>query len=73
MLDLQLYPPCPAPPGTGGNGSSLGDQEQFGELAGYVTTDPPQNQECSWTRHDHPAFEKFKPLTVIAPGPTCCN
>jgi hypothetical protein len=70
MLDLQLYPSCPAPAGTGGNGSSIGDQEQFGELAGYVTTNPPENQECSWTRHDHPAFEDFKPLTVT-PGPTC--
>jgi hypothetical protein len=70
MLDAQLYPSCPAPAGTGGNGASLGDQEQFGELLNYVTTDPPENQECSWTKHDHPAFEKFKPLTVT-PGPTC--
>jgi hypothetical protein len=69
-LDLQLYPPCPAPPGTGGNGSSLGDSDQFSKLLNYVTTDPPENQECSWIKHDHPKFEKFKPL-VITPGPTC--
>jgi hypothetical protein len=70
MLDAQLYPTCPALPGTGGNGSTTGDGEQFGDLAGYVTTNPPENQECSWTKHDHPAFEDFKPLT-ITPGPTC--
>jgi hypothetical protein len=70
MLDLQLYPSCPAPAGTGGNGSSIGDQEQFGELASYVTTNPPENQECSWTKHDHPPFEDFKPVNVT-PGPSC--
>ncbi len=70
MPDPILYPSCPAPVGTGGNGASIGDQEQFGELAGYVTTNPPENQECSWTKHDHPAFKKFKPLN-ITPGPTC--
>ncbi len=70
MPDLILYPSCPAPPGTGGNGASFGDSEQFGELASYVTASPPEKQECSWVKHDHPAFEKFKPLTVT-PGPTC--
>ena len=40
MPDPMLYPSCPAPAGTGGNGASLGDGEQFGELAGYVTTKP---------------------------------
>ena len=68
--DAQLYPGCPAPAGTGGNGASLGDGEQFNELAAYVTTDPPENQQCQWAAHPHPAFEKFKPLEVT-PGPVC--
>ena len=70
MPDSVLYPSCPAPAGTGGNGGVFGDNEQFGELAGYVTANPPENQECSWVKHEHPAFEGFKPLTVT-PGPTC--
>ncbi len=35
----------------------------------YVTTAPPENQECAWTEHPHPPFKKFKPLDV--PGATC--
>lgn len=68
----ELYPACPAPAGTnpGATGSSLGNLDQVGELIEYVTTDPPENQECSWTRHEHPAHEGFDPLTVT-PGPTC--
>ena len=67
----QLYPECPAPPvPASGTGGSIGDGDQFGELAGYVTTNPPENQECSWTQHPHPSFKKFKPLDV-APGPSC--
>jgi hypothetical protein len=65
-----LYPTCPALPGTGGNGSSLGDSEQFGELLNYVTTDPPEKQQCSWEVHDHPAYKKYKPF-MLEPGPTC--
>jgi hypothetical protein len=67
-----LYPPCPGTPlvTPGETGDSTGDTAQFSDLAGYVTTDPPENQECKWTKHDHPAFEKFKPLNVT-PGPTC--
>jgi hypothetical protein len=38
MPDAQLYPGCPAPAGTGGNGTSTGDDSQFGDLAGYVVT-----------------------------------
>jgi hypothetical protein len=66
----QLYPSCPAPPGTGGSGTSAGDPDNFGKLAVYVTTNPPENQQCSWVEHPHPAFEDFKPLTVT-PGPSC--
>ncbi len=60
-----LYPSCPAPaPPASGTGTSTGDPSQFGELAGYVLSDPPQNMECSWTRHEHPKFKKFKPYEV---------
>jgi hypothetical protein len=58
----QLYPPCPAP-GVG-TGNSTGVPDQFGELAGYVTTAPPEQQECSWTKHEHPKFKKFKPFEM---------
>jgi hypothetical protein len=66
-----LYPSCPAPPPpASGTGTSAADGNQFGDLAGYITTNPPENQECSWARHDHPPFEGFEPLTVT-PGPSC--
>jgi hypothetical protein len=71
--DLTLYPTCPAtsvPNPAGETGEQFGNSDQFSQLAGYVTTDPPENQECAWTKHSHPAFEKFKPLDVT-PGPTC--
>ena len=68
--DSVLYPGCPAPAGTGGTGTPTGDPDNFAKLAGYVVTNPPENQQCDWTIHEHPAFEKFKPLTVT-PGPTC--
>lgn len=69
MPNAQLYPSCPAPAGTGGNGNSTGDPTQFGELAGYVTTSPPEKQQCSWTEHEHPPFKKYKPLEIE--GSTC--
>jgi len=66
-----LYPGCPAPPPpASGTGSDAGDPDLFGQLAGYVLSTPPETQECSWTKHDHPAFEKFKPL-VVGPAPVC--
>jgi hypothetical protein len=66
-----LYPTCPAPaPPASGTGTPAGDASQFGDLASYVLSTPPETQECSWIRHDHPPFEKFTPLTVT-PGPTC--
>ncbi|MGI9556965.1 MAG: hypothetical protein ACR2N5_03385, partial [Solirubrobacterales bacterium] len=41
-----LYPTCP---GSGtGSGTNSGNGEQFGELAGYVTSDPPCTQEDKW-------------------------
>jgi hypothetical protein len=67
-----LYPACPGTPlvTPGQTGTSAGDTAQFGELAGYVTANPPEKQECSWTKHPHPAFKDYKPLE-ITPGPTC--
>jgi len=71
----ELYPPCPVPAGTqpnnGATGTSLGNPFlQLGQLLPYVSTDPPENQECEWNQHSHPKFKKFKPLD-IKPGPTC--
>ena len=62
-----LYPPCPSP--NVGSGDSTGNDAQFGELVGYVTTDPPEKQQCAWTVHPHPPFEGFKPYET--PGVTC--
>ena len=70
-----LYPACPdnAPANPAGQtGEEFGQADQFGELAGYVTTDPPENQECSWTKHSHPKFKNYKPRNVT-PGPNCTN
>jgi hypothetical protein len=69
--DSNLYPSCPAPPPpASGTGTSAGNGDQFGEVVAYVTTNPPENQECSWAKHPHPAYKKFTPLEVT-PGPTC--
>jgi hypothetical protein len=60
-----LYPSCPAPsPPAAGTGTSTADPDQFIDLAGYVTADPPETQECSWTEHPHPPFEDFEPYEV---------
>jgi hypothetical protein len=65
-----LYPTCPAPPPpASGTGTSSGDVTQLPELISYSLTNPPEKQECSWTKHPHPPFEDFKPLEV--PGVSC--
>jgi len=56
-----LYPGCPAP-NSSGTGVVLGDGPQFGELAGYVTSDPACKQEDSWVEHSHPAFSGIAPI-----------
>jgi hypothetical protein len=56
-----LYPTCPAPQSSG-TGTVLGDGPQFGELAGYVTSDPPCKQEDKWVEHSHPAFKGITPI-----------
>jgi hypothetical protein len=72
--DALLYPTsCPDnTPDTpaGQTGDAQGNAAQFADLAGYVTTDPPENQECSWTKHSHPKFKNYKPRNVT-PGPNC--
>lgn len=65
-----LYPLCPAPPPpASGSGTSSADSGQFGDIAAYIGSDPPENQECSWTKHPHPPFKGYKPLNV--PGAQC--
>jgi hypothetical protein len=66
--DATLYPACPAP-GVG-TGTSEADPAQFGDLATYITANPPEKQECQWTRHPHPPFKDYKPLD-LTPGPVC--
>jgi hypothetical protein len=58
-----LYPACPQPPG---GGTGTGDPTQFAKLADLVLADPPESQECSWTKHPHPKFKKYKPLDLPA-------
>jgi len=65
---VELYPACPP---MGGTGTSAGDpDQQLVDLLGYVTSNPFETQECSWTKHPHPAFKDFKPFEVT-PGPSC--
>lgn len=71
--DAQLYPPCPGTSTTnpGQTGTSLGNFDQFTQLAEYITANPAEKQECSWTKHAHPSpYEGNEPL-VITPGPSC--
>ncbi|MBK5117321.1 MAG: hypothetical protein JJE23_10445 [Thermoleophilia bacterium] len=69
--DAFLYPPCPAPPPpASGTGTSTGDGTQFGELVGYVLSDPPETQQCSWAEHGHPPYKGYEPFEV-SPGPSC--
>jgi Pectinesterase len=71
----ELYPECPIPngvqPNAGASGNSNGNINMvYNQLVPYVTTDPPENQECSWAQHPHPAFKDYEPLDVT-PGPDC--
>jgi hypothetical protein len=73
-----LYPTCPAPaPPASGTGNSFGDAEQqFDDLINYVGSDTtvpgdgPEQMQCGWTKHSHPKFKNYKPVT-ITPGPVC--
>lgn len=71
--NAQLYPACPTTDAVnaGQTGDSQGNLDQFLDLAGYVTTTPPEKQECDWTKHPHPSpYEGNEPLEVT-PGPAC--
>ena len=65
----RIYPTCPAPSNSG-TGTSAGEESQFIDLASYVLTDPPENQQCSWTETPHPPFEDYEPY-MVEPGPSC--
>jgi parallel beta-helix repeat protein len=82
----QIYPACPQPEVLSDQVKSInigaGLQIHFGEesdpatILGYATSNPPQNQECSWVRRvaAHPPFQKFKPVEVApAPGELTCK
>lgn len=81
----QIYPECPQPEVLNDQVSSInigaGLQLHFGEegdpatILGYASTNPPQNQQCSWVRRvgAHPAFGDYKPVEVApAPGEVSC-
>jgi parallel beta-helix repeat protein len=54
---------------------NLADTSDPKTILGYATSNPPQNQECTWVRRvaAHPAFEKFKPVEVAPqPGELSC-
>jgi hypothetical protein len=65
-----VYPTCPAPASpASGTGTSTGEANQFAKLVNVVLTNPPEKQECQWTKHPHPPFEDFQPLDIG--GVTC--
>ncbi|MEZ5076097.1 MAG: hypothetical protein R2725_01500 [Solirubrobacterales bacterium] len=81
-----LYPACPQPEVltdrvksldlSAGLQIDLGDESNPATLLGYVTSTPPQNQECSWVRRvaSHPTFGKYKPVEVAPqPGELVCS
>jgi hypothetical protein len=44
-------------------------------ILGYLATEPPQDQQCSWVKRvaTHPAFQTFEPVEVTArPGELSC-
>jgi len=82
----EIYPPCPQTEALADQVRSLdieaGLQVNLAEtsdprtILGYATSNPPQNQECTWVRRvaAHPAFEKFKPVEVAPlPGELSCG
>ncbi|MDX6634341.1 MAG: hypothetical protein QOF06_544 [Solirubrobacterales bacterium] len=82
----EIYPACPQTEVLADQVHSLdieaGLQVNLGEtsdprtILGYATSNPPQNQECSWVRRvaAHPAFEKFQPVEIAPqPGEVNCG
>ena len=73
----ELYPGCPVPSGSqpnpGASGDSNGNGDMVGQLIDYVLSsdsNPPENQECKWSKHPHPPFKDYEPVD-ITPGPDC--
>lgn len=82
----QIYPACPQAEVladqarslniTAGLQINLGDESDPKTILGYASSNPPQNQQCSWVRRlpSHPAFEKFTPVEVAPqPGEVNCG
>lgn len=81
----KIYPACPQPEVfadqvrsldiTAGLQLDLANESDPKTLLGYVSQNPPQNQQCSWVRPvaSHPAFQKFQPVEVAPlPGELSC-
>lgn len=81
----RIYPACPQAEVLADQVKSLdleaGLQVDFAEqdnpstILGYATSNPPQNQQCSWVRRvaSHPPFQKFQPVEVAPlPGELSC-
>jgi hypothetical protein len=54
---------------------NLADTSDPKTILGYATSNPPQNQQCTWVRRvaAHPTFEKFQPVEVAPqPGEVNC-
>lgn len=55
---------------------NLAKQDDPSTILGYATSNPPQNQQCSWVRRvsAHPAFQKFTPVEIAPqPGELSCG
>src|SRR5215213_6134549 len=82
----EIYPACPQPEVladqvrslniAAGLQINLGEEDDPKTILGYASSNPPQNQQCSWVRRvaAHPAFEKFQPVEVAPqPGEVSCG
>jgi len=82
----EIYPACPQPEVladqvrslniAAGLQINLGEEDDPKTILGYASSNPPQNQQCSWVRRvaAHPAFEKFQPVEVAPqPGEVNCG
>lgn len=80
-----IYPTCPLPRVGYGSVRSLaveaglqlpsGETRNAKTILGYLATQPPQDQQCSWVKRvaTHPAFQTFEPVEVPSrPGELPC-
>lgn len=81
-----IYPACPQPQVSSDAVKSLNttaglqviptETRNPKTILGYVSTSPPQNQQCSWVRRvaTHPPFQTYEPVEVpAAPGELTCG